>query len=79
MDEKDKQELIELCLKLPCYECGQSNQEFTHQDMTETKDNKSFIIPNVPIIRCKSCDAVSYPSFAYDYIDNYKCKHSKKG
>lgn len=72
MNNQDKQHLIDLCLKLPCSECGQRAFEYAELDKPTTIDGKEIIIPNVPTIHCKACGANGYPSFAYDYIDQYK-------
>ncbi|MCM3270869.1 YgiT-type zinc finger protein [Paenibacillus elgii] len=76
MNEADKQELINLCLRLPCSECGKHEYEYAELDKVETINGKQITIPNVPMIRCKHCNAEGYPSFTYDYIDEYKANIS---
>lgn len=64
MNEADKQELIRLCLMVECSECRSLDNEYT----TITKQVGSITVSGVPVIRCKACGAISYPSIAYDYI-----------
>lgn len=72
MSEEDKQELVRLCLRLPCSECGKHEFEYAELDKTEVINGMPVSIPKVPTIHCKACGANGYPSFAYDYIDEYK-------
>ncbi|GAV11309.1 YgiT-type zinc finger protein [Paenibacillus sp. NAIST15-1] len=72
MLEQDKQELINLGKRMFCTECGKREHEFTTINKEETINGKVYTIPNVPVMRCKHCNAIAYPSFAFDHIDEYK-------
>lgn len=67
MTNEDKQTLIDMCLKMPCMECGNREHEYITTNMLQG----SMTVPDVPTIRCNSCRSLSYPSFAYDYMDSF--------
>lgn len=75
MNESDKQQLIKLASKMFCTECGKREHEYVELDRIEQVNGTSIIIPNVPTMRCKTCGSVSYPSFSYDIIRQYKEEH----